>query len=246
MAAIAILLAMALLCGCNGQKNRANEEQAKECPPCRLSEKCAALFAYGLLSDDENDIPLGGACEGVLSDSVIMYIYAQKRMVNNKRYHKEPPDFHEMRPRKERGGCPSDIDLLNLLLVLRDEIRWGDGEWLKLAGYVSHCYGTDYSFYWQLAARGVTGDVLRHRHDFFNLDTLSRIGDFSDYAGYLDTSLTSGYSFAGEPADLTPRWCEDIAALVTGLREYSKDDFIPRYYDIRCLNKDSSSIKRDG
>ncbi|MDR0518198.1 MAG: hypothetical protein LBH25_14280 [Fibromonadaceae bacterium] len=81
--AIAGLLAAMLLCSCNDKKTKQSMEKAEEIPPIQISEKCIALLAYGLLSDDENDVPFGGACKDVASDSLVIFLQSQKLLVKS-------------------------------------------------------------------------------------------------------------------------------------------------------------------
>jgi len=229
-----------LLCGCDNQKKHMNEEKATDCQPYQISEKCVALLAYGLLSDDENDIPLGGACKGVLSDSVIMYLQVQKRIVNNWKYNKKLSDKLEMHLGRNFGD--RDIDLLGHLIMLRHEVRWrGDNEWLKRVGNIPHYYGKEYSFYWRLIAHGITNNTTSRHQSFFNLDTLNEFENFRDYFVYIDSLLVGEPKSIGKPIALSS-WCGKITKLVDGLREYSKDDFLLRYYDIRCKDENLLDI----
>ena len=63
---------------------------------CRNRERCVALLAYGLLSYDMHDVPLGGTCKGFLSDSVITYLQQQKRIAHARRYKKIKLDTNEL------------------------------------------------------------------------------------------------------------------------------------------------------
>jgi hypothetical protein len=234
MRSVVVLLIILLLGGCGGQNTSADKEPIKDCQPCQLSEKCIALLAYGLLSDDDNDVPLGGACEGVLSDSIITYLQIQKHIVNTK-----TPNAYDT---LVYWGLGRDIALLGHLIELRREIRWHDNTWRILASNIPFVSETDYSFYWRLLAHGLTNSVSNYHRSFFNLDTLNRIAVFSSYTTYLDSLLIGEPISYGKTSTLS-YWCNDISELVVGLRTYSKDDFLLKYYDIRCKNETLLSTK---
>jgi hypothetical protein len=79
--AIAVLLMATLFCNCNEQKAKQSEEKTEERQTNQISEKCIALLAYGLLSDDEGDVPFGGACKEIASDSLVDFLQSQKGLV---------------------------------------------------------------------------------------------------------------------------------------------------------------------
>lgn len=99
-----VLFITILFCGCKSQQTKPIEDNSEkdivspveketeecmpyqtesateECMPCKISRKCIALLAYGLLSDDKFDIPFGGTCTEIASESLVNFLVCQKSL----------------------------------------------------------------------------------------------------------------------------------------------------------------------
>jgi len=83
---ITILFIVMLFCGCTDQRNKRIEEKSMKDASYQISERCIALLAYGLLSNDEFDIPFGGMCNDIASDTLVKYLQLQKRILMHQQY----------------------------------------------------------------------------------------------------------------------------------------------------------------
>ena len=277
---IMILVMAMLFCDCSkAPETKHIERKPKECQACKISEKCLALLAYGLLSDDKFDVPFGGACKDIApdcvalltyellsddeidipvepckeiaSDSIAKFLQLEKNIF--KRWQKDRVvDAKEI---TSNMGINTDIKLLHWLIGIRLKIgpisvindKSGDCDddceecggykcafdWDVDAGNVLEIFGGDYSFIWKLQALGYFKKL------YLNIDTLTRISEFMDYAAYLDTSLKNA-----------PQWCCDMKKYAQELKKYSEEDFFIKYYDrtcpeINCLLKPSMAIDVD-
>jgi len=218
-----------LLYGCNNHETKKDER--KECSTCQISERCIALLAYGLLSDDENDIPFGGSCKDIISDSLVTFLQLQKRIFKQWQHNKEL-DTNEL---QSYWDSKNDINLLRLLILTRINMESGvrGKTWRLNLGFAKEEYGSDYSFIWRLYMLGFANDGIYKSS--FNIDTLVRISSFSDFAAYLDSSFTDVHS---TPLGSVSDWCKHVKKYAQELKRFSREDFLLKYYDSRCKNEE--------
>lgn len=231
-----------LFCGCYNQKVKQNCDiqeikQNEECLLCKIPEKCLALLTYGLLSDDDNDVPFGGACKDIASDSLVKFLQVQK--LTFKRWQKmKEIDINNYEFSWSYNG---DIGLLHSLIWTR--ITMGSGinsfVWRLNADFATEYYGSDNSFIWRLY---MLGSVYNKVRSSFKIDGLNRIASFSDYAAYLDSAF---YYEHDRSLGYVPSWCREVKRYAYELRKYSKEgspseDFLLRYYVLRCENEEGT------
>jgi hypothetical protein len=225
----------ALLYGCGVQENKQNGETAVECPPCQISEKCLALLAYGLLSNDENDIPLGGACKDIISDSLVDFLVLQKRLFKHwQRTGEYDTSYHQF-ARDYQG----DLSLLHSLIFVRalTDRDLGDKSSSINASNMKFKYGSDYSFIWRLYILGISyreAFMLSFRPLDIRLDPTA---SFNDFTAYLDSAFL--YRPEQQHFGAVPNWCKTAEIYILELKIYSKKDFFVKYYNLRCKNENS-------
>ncbi|MDR0516479.1 MAG: hypothetical protein LBH25_05475 [Fibromonadaceae bacterium] len=236
---ILMLLVLQLFCGCEYRETKQKVEKAgeclkaKECPQCQISEKCIALLAYGMLSDDEFDIPFGGACKDIVSDSLVSFLNEQKYIFKK-----------WQRTEKINTNRDDDIFLLNMLISISADMDTDSNskEWKLNTEYAATSYDSDHSFIWRfylLAGiaydTGINPAILRH------------ITSFNDFAAYLDSSFADNPSTRDYPyGDRTLlSWCkcEYNKQSIRELKKYSKTDLFIKYYDSRCKNEDTTNVE---
>jgi hypothetical protein len=224
------LLLVILLYGCNNHETK--KDEINECPTYQISERCIALLAYGLLSDDENDIPFGGSCKDGISDSLVTFLQSQKRIFKQWQNNKEL-DTNEL---QSNWDSKNDINLLRLLILTRITMESGvrGKTWMLNLGFAKEEYGSDYSFIWRLYMLGFANDGIYKSS--FSLDTLVHIESFSNFAAYLDSSF---FYLPDTPLGSVSNWCQHVKKYANELKMFSNEDFLLKYYNSRCKNEDA-------
>jgi hypothetical protein len=241
---IAILFMSVLFFGCHPKTNqsryaqeRGQPEEAAESRSYQISEKCLALLAYGLLSDDDNDAPFGGACKDIASDSLVKFIQIQKHLFK----HWQKTGKVDTNGRKFSWGYNGDFGLLRSLIWTRITVKDDSWKIWKLnAQFTEEYYGNDYSFIWRFY---IFGFIYNEAMSSFKLDSLNRIASFNDYAAYLDSAFY--YKSDLNSFGRVLRWCREVKRYAYELKKYSKDDspgedFLLKYYALRCENKEGT------
>jgi len=215
----AFLLIVVFVFGCYNPKITTQEvKQNVEYSAIQISEKCLALLAYGLLSDDENDIPFGGVCKDIASDSLVKFLQIQKRVFK----HWQKTGEIDTNDREFSWDYKGDIGLLNSLIWTR--ITMEKGVFGLNAEYATEYYGSDYSFIWRLYMFNSVNDKVKSL-------ILDRATSFSDFTAYIDSAYN------------VPSWCRNVRRYAQELKKYSKDDsssedFLLKYYALRCESED--------
>jgi hypothetical protein len=219
---------MISLCCYSNLQAEQKEGKPPENPSLQISEKCLALLAYGLLSDDEKDIPFGGACKDAIPDSVVNFLRLQKRVFKHWQKTGDRCDEDYIGWRYK-----GDLSLLGYLICTRLEIT-EFSLWPFTVGYIRDKYGTDFSFIWRLRLFGLSTQRYRKGLDF-SLDTLLNFTSFNDFATYLDSSIADIPNMRLQTWEY---WCKKFEE---NIREYKKyfskeeleNDFFAQYYESR-------------
>jgi len=216
---------MISLCCYSNLQAEQKEGKPPECPSIQISEKCLALLAYGLLSDDEKDIPFGGACKDAIPDSVVNFLSLQKRIFKHWQKTGDVGDRDYIGWKYE-----GDLGLLGYLISLRflvpDVHSFGSNY-----DFIRNKYGTDFSFIWKLRLLGLSDE--RFRGFEFSIDTLMSFTTFNDFATYLDSSIADIPNMKWQTWSY---WCKKYKEYILEYKKYysekeSKDDFFIQFYE---------------
>jgi len=102
----------------NAQQLKRIEKKQNETVPCLMTENCLALLAYGLLSEDEYDIPFGGVCKDIAPDSLITFLRTLKREFRNSRHNKKIDVKELIRQVEERSKKSAPCHLSDCVTLL--------------------------------------------------------------------------------------------------------------------------------
>ncbi|GBU20516.1 hypothetical protein R80B4_00394 [Fibrobacteres bacterium R8-0-B4] len=232
-----VLSLTVLFYSCANQQSKQIEENVPVLPTettqregkiYQLSEKCLALLAYGLLSDDIFDVPFGGACKDIVSDTLADYLKDKKRAFKRWQISGVIPDKDTYVESNDYTNIGDNFHLLGELIYSRmliGDLVCGKCGTLTLDNTIIQ-YGRNNVFVWRLRILHEIKHLLGEQRSL-NFESLIRTESYKEMFSYLDTTLN------------IKRWCEEAEGSVQNLRprltsDYSKDDYLLRYYNTRC------------